>query len=151
MLIFLTVTRKFKYSCVYIFHIIYPEKSISKLIISQTNIFNIFPGSAQQSNVLKILQENCTRKSAEYLPQNSNWINRSFVNLAYKYEKICFAIDCRGINSNGAGRPAILIFNVFISKRVTNNEKSEDHFVFKLNELRVGRKIITRNLTLDWN
>lgn len=48
---FLTVARKLKYSCVYIFHIIYPKKAISKLIFSQTNIFKIFPGSVKQSSI----------------------------------------------------------------------------------------------------
>ena len=33
---FLTVTRKFQYSCVYNFDTIYPEKGIWKLIFSQT-------------------------------------------------------------------------------------------------------------------
>ena len=41
---FLTVARKFGYSCVYIFHIIYPEKANWRMILSQTKIFNIFPG-----------------------------------------------------------------------------------------------------------
>ena len=40
---FLTSTRKFGYHCIYILHIILPEKEIWKKIISQTNIFNIFP------------------------------------------------------------------------------------------------------------
>ena len=76
---FLTEARKCGYSFVYIFHIIYSEKSMRKLILSQTNIFNIFPGSIQQSSVLKILQGNCLRESFIYLPQNSLWIKRLFV------------------------------------------------------------------------
>ena len=39
---FLTVTRKFGYHCMCIFHIILPQKEILKKIISQTNAFNIF-------------------------------------------------------------------------------------------------------------
>ena len=39
---FLTVARKYKYHCLYIFHTIHPEKSIWKTILSQTNILNIF-------------------------------------------------------------------------------------------------------------
>ena len=42
---FLTVARKFKYHCLYIFHTIHPEKSIWKTILSQTNLLNIFPAS----------------------------------------------------------------------------------------------------------
>ena len=36
---FLTIACKFSYTCVYIFHTIYPEKSIWRTILSQTNIF----------------------------------------------------------------------------------------------------------------
>ena len=39
---FLTVARKFKYHCLYIFHAIHPEKAIWKTILSQTNLLNIF-------------------------------------------------------------------------------------------------------------
>ena len=42
---FLTVARKFKYHCLYIFHTIHPEKSIWKTILLQTNLLNIFPAS----------------------------------------------------------------------------------------------------------
>ena len=39
----LTVTRKFGYKCMYIFHIIYPEEFIWRLIISQTQTtFQLF-------------------------------------------------------------------------------------------------------------
>ena len=39
---FLTIACKFNYTCIYIFHIIYPEKSIWRTILFQTNIFNFF-------------------------------------------------------------------------------------------------------------
>ena len=39
---FLTVSRKFGYNCVYVFHVIVPASQIWQKIISQTNIFNIF-------------------------------------------------------------------------------------------------------------
>ena len=47
---FLTVSQKVKCNCGYIFHIIYPNKSICELILPQTKIFNIFSSSVQQSN-----------------------------------------------------------------------------------------------------
>ena len=40
---FLTVSRKYKHHCVYVFHAIAPETQIWKKKLSQTNIFNIFP------------------------------------------------------------------------------------------------------------
>ena len=48
---FLTVTRKFKYHCVYVFHIIHPEKFVWKPILSQTNILNIFQASVPLTSV----------------------------------------------------------------------------------------------------
>ena len=39
---FLTVCRKYRYHCIYVFHIIMPENQIWKKILSQTNNFNIF-------------------------------------------------------------------------------------------------------------
>ena len=56
---FLTVSRKFGYYCVYIFHVIAPATQIWQKIISQTNILNIFPASVPQKTVVKILQSNC--------------------------------------------------------------------------------------------
>ena len=51
---FLTVARKFSYHCIYIFHIIFPEKAIWRSIISQINIFNIFPAFVPFNSVKKI-------------------------------------------------------------------------------------------------
>ena len=42
---FLTVSRKYRYNCVYVFHIIIPQTEVWQKTISQTNIFNIFPCS----------------------------------------------------------------------------------------------------------
>ena len=53
---FLTVARKFNYTCVYIFHIICLEKLIWRTICFQTNIFNIFP-----AHVRKILESVCIK------------------------------------------------------------------------------------------
>ena len=39
---FLIVSRKFGYICLYIFHILYLLKSVWEMILSQTNIFNLF-------------------------------------------------------------------------------------------------------------
>ena len=48
---FLTVACKFNYTRVYILHIVYPEKSTWRTILSQTNIFNIFPSSFSPAHV----------------------------------------------------------------------------------------------------
>ena len=56
---FLTVSRKFGYHCVYVFHVVSPSTQIFQKIISQTNIFNIFPASVPNNTVSKTLQNNC--------------------------------------------------------------------------------------------
>ena len=53
--IFLIVSRKFSFTCVYVFHMMYPTRSSWQMILSQTEIFNIFPGSLQIVSVLKTL------------------------------------------------------------------------------------------------
>ena len=68
LVIFLTVCRKFGYSCLYIFHIIYLTKSIWQMILSQTKIFNIFPSAINLANILKMLTNNYDREAVNYIP-----------------------------------------------------------------------------------
>ena len=101
---FLTVARKYKYNCVYIFHTIYPEKAIWKTILSQTNIFNIFPASVSLNAVKRILEGVCVRKTTKYIPRTSLWINRLFIELANKSQKVCLTLDCSNTNRDGPSR-----------------------------------------------
>ena len=101
---FLTVARKYKYNCVYIFHTIYPENTIWKTILSQTNIFNIFPASVSLSSVRRILDNSCVRKSSKYIPRTHFWINRLFIELANKSQKVCLTLDCSNTNRDGPSR-----------------------------------------------
>ena len=78
---FLTVRRKCNYTCVYIFHIIYPEKTILRTVLSQTNILNIFPISVSLSQVKRILESVCIRKTRKYILLSSLWISRLFIEL----------------------------------------------------------------------
>ena len=52
---FLTVSRKFGLTCVYIFHTIYPARQHWQMILSLTKIFNFFQGSVQASSIIRIL------------------------------------------------------------------------------------------------
>ena len=69
----LTISRKFGYIFQYIFHIIYPTKSIWQMILSQTKIFNIFFSSVQLGNMLKILTNNCGREKIKCIPARDLW------------------------------------------------------------------------------
>ena len=42
---FLIISRKFNFTCIYVFHTMYPTRSNWQMILSQTKTFNIFPGS----------------------------------------------------------------------------------------------------------
>ena len=56
---FLTVSRKFGLTYVYIFHAVYPTRQNWQMILAQTKIFHIFPGSIQASSIVKILSSFC--------------------------------------------------------------------------------------------
>ena len=142
---FLAVARKYNYNCVYAFHTIYTEKSNWKTILSQTNIFNIFPASVPISSVKKILELSCIRKTTKSIPQSSLWISRLFVELANKNEKVCLTLDCSNVNKDGPSRYRTnadnpetqfcyfnatndeQVFNQFISKRINSGKNVNEH------------------------
>ena len=66
---FLTVSGKYRYSCIYIFHIVFPQLRNWQMIISQTKIFNIFPSAVQLGNLSKLLTNNCDRETLNYIPK----------------------------------------------------------------------------------
>ena len=142
---FLTVARKYNYNCVYAFHTIYTEKTNWKTILSQTNIFNIFPASVPIGSVKKILESSCIRKTSKYIPHTSLWISRLFIELANKNDKVCLTLDCSNVNKDGPGRfrtkadnPETQfcyfnssnderVYNRFISKRINSEKHVKDH------------------------
>ena len=150
---FLTVARKYKYNCVYIFHTIYPEKSNWRTILSQTNIFNIFPASVSLNVVRKILESVCIRKTSKYIPHASLWISRLFIELANRDDKVCLTLDCSNTNRDGPGRfrseadnpdnqlcyfSSALdeqVYNEFISRRIKTPE-SQNEFHFEIVEVK---------------
>ena len=150
---FLTVSRKFGNNCVYLFHVIVPASQIWQKIISQTNIFNIFPASVPHNTVAKIIQSNCILQSKKYVPARSLWLNRVFTDLANSHEKHCLTIDCGYINKNGPGRYRSsadnpekqvcyfnkpnddVFYNTFISGRI-KGDKYDEVIYFKIEKVR---------------
>ena len=150
---FLTVSRKFGYNCVYVFHVIVPVSQMWQKIISQTNIFNIFPTSVPHNTVAKIIQSNCILQTKKYVPARYIWLNRAFTNLANSHEKHCLTIDCGYINKNDPGRymssaenpekqvccfkkPNVDVFyDTFISDRI-KGEDFADGIYFKIEKVR---------------
>ena len=91
---FLTVSRKYRYSCIYIFHVVFRALSNWQMILSQTKIFNIFPSAVQLGNMSKILTNNCDRETLKYIPKRELWINRLYFEIANKKDYSCLTIDC---------------------------------------------------------
>ena len=132
---FLKVRQKFGYICLYIFHIIYPTKSIWQIILPQTKISNIFLPTIQLGNILKILTNNCDRKTISYI--RDLWINRLYLSLSNESKYSCLTIDCRkpgpakyryDADSNleqffyyGQSKKDRL-FNILLAKKVNQNE-----------------------------
>ena len=123
------------------FHTVFPEKSNWRLILSYTNIFNIF------NSIRKILEGAYSRKTKKYIPQNAFWLNRLFFDLASTNDKLCLTINLSGVNKDGPGtfrtkadnpefQFAILIkkmTNRFImSLSVRINNENENDFDFKI-------------------
>ena len=132
---FLKVRQKFGCICLYIFHIIYPTKSIWQIILPQTKISNIFLPTIQLGNILKILTNNCDRKTISYI--RDLWINRLYLSLSNESKYSCLTIDCRksgpakyryDADSNleqffyyGQSKKDRL-FNILLAKKVNQNE-----------------------------
>ena len=79
---FLTVSRKFNFTCAYVFHTMYPTRSNWQMILSQTKIFNIFPGSLRTSSVAKIPSSYCNRYTYKYTPHRDLWWNRLYFEIS---------------------------------------------------------------------
>ena len=132
---FSKVRQKFGYICLYIFHIIYPTKSIWQIILPQTKISNIFLPTIQLGNIIKILTNNCDRKTISYI--RDLWINRLYLSLSNESKYSCLTIDCRksgpakyryDADSNleqffyyGQSKKDRL-FNILLAKKVNQNE-----------------------------
>ena len=81
---FLTVSRKYGFSCLYVFHTIYPGRHSWEMIMSQTHIFSFFPGSIHSSTILKTLSLFASRQNNTYLPNQQVWLNFQISNFKEK-------------------------------------------------------------------
>ena len=99
---FLTVARKFNFTCVYVFHTMYSSKLNWLMIISQTKIFKIFPGLIQIASISKIISVNCNRYTFDYIPKRNLWLKRVYFEISNSGRKDCLTIDCRNFNSIGS-------------------------------------------------
>ena len=125
---FLTVTRKYDFSCLYVFHTIYPGRQSWEMIMSQTHIFNFFPGSIHSSRILKILSLFASRQKNSYIPNQQIWLNRLYFQISNSKEKKCLTIDTREINELGPGKFRTDAQNALEQTCYFNRNKSDSHF-----------------------
>ena len=86
---FLTVCRKYGFTCLYVFHTIYPGRQSWEMTMSQTHIFNFFPGSIHSSRILRTLLLFVSRQKNTYLPNQQIWLNRLYFQKSNSKEKKC--------------------------------------------------------------
>ena len=84
---FLTIPRKYGFSCLYVFHTIYPGRQNWEMIMSQTHIFNFFPGSIHSNRILKTLSLFASRQKQTYLPNQQVWLNKLYFQISNSKEK----------------------------------------------------------------
>ena len=72
--------------------------------MSQTHIFNFFPGSIHSGRILKTLSLFASREKNSYLPTNQVWLNKLYFQISNSKEKMCLTIDTRDINEFGPGK-----------------------------------------------
>ena len=74
------------------------------MILSQTKIFNIFPGSVQVSSITKILSSFCSGYRYNYIPSRDLWINRLYFDISNSSNKQCLTIDTRDVRDLGPAK-----------------------------------------------
>ena len=122
---FLTVSRKYGFSCLYVFHTIYPGRQSWQMIMSQTHIFNFFPGSIHSSRILKTLSLFASRQKNTYLPNQQVWL---YFQISNSKEKKCLIIDTRDVNELGPGKFRTSSDNGEVQNCYFNRNKSDIHF-----------------------
>ena len=101
---FLTLSRKYGFSCLYVFHTIYPNRQNWEMIIAQTHIFNFFPGSIHISKILKTLSLFANRYKNSYVLSPKIWLNKLYFDIQTSKEKQCLTTDTRPINGLSPGK-----------------------------------------------
>ena len=99
------------------------------MIMSQTHIFNFFPGCIHSSRILKTLALFASRQKNNYIPNQQVWLNRLYFQISNSKEKRCLTIDTREINEFGPGKLRTDAQNTLEQICYFNRNKSDSHFV----------------------
>ena len=126
----LTVSRKYSFSCLYVFHTIYPGRQSWEMIMLQTHIFNFFPGSIHSSRILKTLLLFASRQKKSYIPNQQVWLNRLYFQISNSKEEKCLTINTREVNELGPGKFRTSADNGIEQTCYFNINKSDKHFIY---------------------
>ena len=125
---FLTVSRNYGFSCLYVFYTIYPGRQSWEMIMSQTHIFNFIPGSIHSSRILKTLSLFASWQKNTYLPNQQVWLNNFYFQISNSKEKRCLTIDTRDVNELGQRKFRTSACNREVQTCYFNRNKSDTHF-----------------------
>ena len=125
---FLTVSRKYGFSWLYVFHTIYPGRQSWEMIMSQTHILNFFPGSIHSSRLLKTLYLFASRQKNTYLPNQQVWLSKPYFQISNSKEKKCLTIDTSEVNELGPGKFRTSDDDGEEQTCYFNRNKSDTHF-----------------------
>ena len=101
---FLTVSRKYGLTFAYIFHTIDPTRQNWQMIMSQTKMFNFFPGSVYGSSIIKILSSFANRYKHNYFANQNLLVNQLYYEISNSNQKPCLTIDTRDVNELGQAK-----------------------------------------------
>ena len=125
---FLTVSRKYGFSCLYVFHTIYPGRKNWEMIMSPTHIFNFFQGSIHSGRILKTLSLFPSRQKNTYLLNQQVWLNKLYFQISNSKEKKCLTIDTRDVNELGPEKFRTSTDNGEEQTCYFNRNRSDTHF-----------------------
>ena len=144
---FLTVSRKHGFSCLYVFHTIYPNRQNGEMIMAQTHIFNFFPGSIRSSKILNTLSLFANQYKNSYVPSRNIWLNKLYFDISTSKEKQCLTLDTRPINELGPGKFRTLADNGQEQVCYYNRDKSDTHF----NSFLAKRRLTSQNTDIKFS
>ena len=116
--------------------------------MSQTHIFNFFPGSIHRSRILKTLSLFARRQKNTYIPNQQAWLNKLYFQISNSKEKKCLTIDTRVVNKLGPGKFRTSADNREEQICYFNRNKSDTHFTY-FSSKRVQTEPITFSLNLS--
>ena len=138
---FLTVSRKYGFACLYVFHTIYPNRQNWEMIMAQTHIFNFFPCLIHSGKILKTFSLFGNQYKNSYVPSQNIWLNKLYFDISTSKEKQCLTIDTRPINNLGPGKFRTSAENNQEQVCYCNRGRSDAHF----NSFLAKRRLAPRN------